>query len=72
MVERQGDRLCFDSRQNQRDTTRMNAAAKIALPPLDFEEFNALDVLVSGEIAETAYRLYRAQGADDTRHRLLQ
>lgn len=49
----------------------MNAQAKIALPPLEFEEFNALDVLVSGEIAETAYRLYHAQGKDATRLRLL-
>jgi hypothetical protein len=35
----------------------MNAAAKIALPPLDFDEFNALDVLVNGEIAELAFRI---------------
>jgi hypothetical protein len=33
----------------------VNAQAKIALPPLEFDEFNALDVLVNGEIAELAY-----------------
>jgi hypothetical protein len=60
MAQRPRHGLRFDSRQNQRDTTRVNAQAKIALPPLDFDEFNALDVLVNGEIAEVAYRLHRA------------
>lgn len=33
----------------------VNTSLKIALPPLDFAEFNALDVLVNAEIAELAY-----------------
>jgi hypothetical protein len=39
----------------------MNAAAKIALPPLEFDEFNALDVLVNGEIAELAFGIRQTQ-----------
>ncbi len=37
----------------------MNAAPKITLPPLDFQEFNTLDVTVNGEIQSLTYDLYR-------------
>lgn len=52
----------------------MNAIAKIALPPLDFDEFNALDVLVNGEIGELAYqtRVTRDLPLPDERLRLLE
>jgi hypothetical protein len=52
----------------------MNAAAKIALPPLDFDEFNTLDVLVNGEIAEVAFRARLETGprARDINARLLE
>jgi hypothetical protein len=56
MAKRPRRGLRFDSRQDQRDTIRVNTQAKIALPPLDFDEFNALDVLVNGEIAELVYQ----------------
>jgi hypothetical protein len=49
----------------------VNAQAKIALPPLEFDEFNALDVLVNGEIAESLYRL-RTRGGGDRETRLLE
>lgn len=39
---------------------------KIPLEALDFEEFNALDVLVNGEIAELAFQ---ARSADPSRQR---
>ena len=39
----------------------MNAATKIALPALEFDEFNALDVLVNGEIAQLAYEVRAAE-----------
>ena len=38
----------------------MNACHKIALPPLEFEEFNALDILLNAEIGDLAYQA-RAQ-----------
>lgn len=41
---------------------------KIPLEPLEFEEFNALDVLVNGEIAELAFQV-RGYAADPKRAR---
>jgi hypothetical protein len=51
----------------------VNTVAKIALPPLDFDEFNALDILINGEISELAYqtRVTRDLPIPDTRLRLL-
>lgn len=39
----------------------MNAVVKIALEPLEFDEFATLDALVGAEIAERYYRV-RTQG----------
>jgi hypothetical protein len=44
----------------------MNAALKISVPPLTFEEFNALDVLASVEVAELTAEL-RSMDADAAR-----
>jgi hypothetical protein len=35
----------------------MNAQLKITLPPMEFEAFNALDILLEQEIAELSHQL---------------
>lgn len=39
----------------------MNLPAKIALEPLTFEAFNALDVLVGAEIVDLAYQVRKGE-----------
>jgi hypothetical protein len=52
----------------------MNSPSKIVLDPLSFEAFNALDVLVNGEIGEMSYHIRaaerRQQAAEGERRRL--
>jgi hypothetical protein len=46
----------------------MNYGLKITLEPLTFKAFNALDVLVNGEISEIAYRVRRDGNPVDVVH----
>lgn len=46
-----------------------NAMQKIPLEPLDFEEFNLIDILINQEISETAFQMRLAPS--DRSERLL-